>query len=59
MIVAKLSTDRIVQLLKPAQPVLFAGGDWVMVCDALTERRNKVIPYWVPACWVVWKIQFC
>lgn len=59
MIVAKLSTDRIVQLLKPAQEVAFASGLFVLVCDKLTERQSKVEPYWVPASTVAWEMEIC
>ena len=59
MIVAKLSTDKVVQLLKPAQSVAFADGLWVLVCSRLTDRQNKGGVWWVPATTVVGKIDFC
>lgn len=59
MIVAKLSTDKIVQLLKPAQSVAFADGLWVLVCSRLTDRPNKGDVWWLPATAVVWQIDFC
>lgn len=58
MKVAKLSTDKIVQLLKPAQTVLFDSGTYVLVCNTLLERSGKIEPYWVPSTTVVWILEF-
>lgn len=58
MHVAKLSTDRIVQLLKQAQPVQFDTGLHVLVCNQLTNAPGRFDPYWVPACSVVWLLEF-
>lgn len=57
MRVAKLSTGKIVQLLKPAQPVQFDTGLHVLVADRLTTVPSRIVPYWVPATGVVWSIE--
>jgi hypothetical protein len=53
MVVAKLSTDRIVQLLRVATPD-FAEHQMALVADKLTTNVRKIDPYWVPATQVVW-----
>lgn len=58
MRIAKLSTDKIVQVLKPAQTVRFDPRLHVLVCDRLTPRRGRQDPYWMPATLVVWQIDF-
>ena len=58
MKVAKLSDGRVVQLLKQAQPVRFASGLHVLVADRLTAVPSRIIPYWVPATFVVRVIDF-
>lgn len=58
MRVAKLSTGRVVQLLKPAQPVQFAGGLHALVADRLTDVPSGIVPYWVPATLVSWTLDF-
>ena len=58
MKVAKLSTDKIVRYLKSPRQVSFARGEWVMVTNYLGKFPSKVEPYWVPACQVVWVLEF-
>ena len=58
MIVAKLSTGKIVQYLDGPKAVLFDAGLHVLVCDRLTTIRGRIVPYWVPSCLVVWQIDF-
>lgn len=58
MRVAKLSTGKIVQLLKTAQPVQFDTGLHVLVADRLTTVPSRIIPYWVPATNLVWLLNF-
>ena len=58
MKVAKLSSGRIVRLLKEAQAVQFADGLFVLVADRLTTVPNRIDPRWVPATSVVWILDF-
>lgn len=58
MKVAKLSLDKIVQLLKPAQTVQFDKREHVLVCNTLLEHSGKIDPYWVPATAIVWIMEF-
>lgn len=58
MHIVKLSTGKIVQLLKPAQPVQFDTGLHVLVADRLTTVPSRIIPYWVPATNLVWLLNF-
>lgn len=58
MYVAKLSLDKIVQILKPAQSVLFDKRKHVLVCNNLTNIPAKIDPYWVPETAVVWILEF-
>lgn len=58
MLVAKLSTDKIVQVLSEPRNVMFAPGLHVLVCDRLTPRRGRQDPYWVAATRLVWKMNF-
>lgn len=53
MLVAKLSTDKIVRLLKIAAPD-FSGYQMALVTDKLTTNPRKLDPYWVPETQVVW-----
>lgn len=57
MIVAKLSNGRIVQYLKPPQPVQFASGLHVLVCQ-MYRAPGSADPYWMPATSVVWIMDF-
>lgn len=54
MLVAKLSTDKIVRVLKGPQSVKFADGDHVLICDYFGSNRSRIHPYWVIATLVVW-----
>lgn len=58
MKVAKLSIDRIVQVLKPAQPVVFDKRQNLLVCNSLLERPGKIDPYWISETLVVWIMEF-
>ncbi len=58
MLVAKLSLDRVVRLLKPAQSVQFSKRRHVLVCNNLTNIPAKIDPYWVPVTAVVWIMEF-
>ena len=58
MLVAKLSMDKVVRLLKPAQQVQFSKRQHVLVCNNLTNVPAKIDPYWVPETSVVWILEF-
>lgn len=58
MHVAKLSTGKIVQLLKPAQSVEFAPGEWALISPHLNNNPNLIRPEWVLNTYLVWVIDF-
>lgn len=58
MLIAKLSTGKVVRVLKEAQPVQFSGFDHVLVNDNLDARQARWKPYWVLGTLVVWVLNF-
>lgn len=60
MQVAKLNDGRIVEVFRYAVPVAFdtSRGDWVLISTPIGARPRKQNLEWVPATYVVWRLDF-
>lgn len=53
MIIAKLTTGRIVRFLKGPESVPFAPGEHVLVSAIISENPNRIHPYWILSTYVL------
>lgn len=58
MEIAKLSTGEIVRYLKPAQFVLFAEGEHILISKHVGYNPNRIRPEWILSTYLVWVINF-